>query len=208
MATVSGCVTSLVWQGMDGRLLTGADGVTRCGWCGTDPDYVAYHDHEWGHALGSDAAIFEKLCLEGFQAGLSWLTILRKRPAFRRAFAGFDLEAVAAYGNAHVEALMADAGIVRNRAKITAAIGNARVAIALRDEFGSLGAYVERYRSTRRGGLGPRDEMPTRSPESEALSADLRRRGFRFVGPTTMYAFCQSSGLVDDHVIGCETRPV
>lgn len=190
---------------MDERLATGADQITRCWWCGSDPLYVAYHDDEWGHHLASDAAIFEKLCLEGFQSGLSWLTILRKRDNFRAAFAGFDLERVAAFDDSDAERLIADAGIIRHRGKITSAINNARRAIELRDEVGSLHDYVERYRSTRRPGIAEGEAIPTKSAQSVAMSKDLKHRGWTFVGPTTMYAFMQSSGLVDDHIVGCQT---
>ena len=188
---------------MDERLVTGADGVARCWWCGTDPLYVAYHDHEWGRHLPNDAAIFEKLCLEGFQSGLSWLTILRKRDNFRAAFAGFDIDRVAAFDSSDVDRLLGDAGIVRHRGKITSAINNARRAAALIEEVGSLHDYVERYRSTRRPGIAAGESIPTQSPESVAMSKDLKRRGWTFVGATTMYAFIQSSGLVDDHIVGC-----
>jgi len=192
---------------MDTRLVTAADGVTRCWWCGADPLYVAYHDNEWGRSLTTDSAIFEKLCLEGFQSGLSWLTILRKRDNFRRAFAGFDIERVAAFDDADLARLLGDAGIVRHRGKIASTINNARRAGELIDEVGSLAAYVDRYRSTRRPGIAVDEPIPTQSVESVAMSKDLKRRGWSFVGPTTMYAFLQSSGLVDDHIIGCAARP-
>lgn len=197
---------SVLWQAMDDRLFTGADGVTRCWWCGSDPLYVAYHDNEWGHSLNDDAAIFEKLCLEGFQSGLSWLTILRKRDNFRDAFDGFDIDSVARFDDGDVERLLGDAGIVRHRGKITSAINNAQRAIELRGEFGSLADYVEQYRSACRPGIAAGESIPTTSPESVAMSKDLKRRGWTFVGPTTMYAFLQSSGLVDDHIVGCQTR--
>lgn len=192
---------------MRSLLRTGVDGVTRCWWCGDDPLYVEYHDREWGHRQTADHRLFEKLCLEGFQSGLAWITILRKRDNFRRAFAGFDIDAVAAFGESDVERLLGDAGIVRHRGKVRSAIGNAPRAAALRDEFGSLDGYLSRFRSARRPGLDPGDEVPTTSTESVALSTDLRARGWTFVGPTTMYAFLQSVGLVDDHVVGCTRRP-
>jgi DNA-3-methyladenine glycosylase I len=182
----------------------------RCWWCGSDPDYVAYHDHEWGMPVVDDRRLFEKLCLEGFQAGLSWLTILRKRDNFRAAFAGFDIGAVAGFGEAEVGRLLADAGIVRHRGKIEAAIGNARLARDLVEAEGSLAAFVWRYEPDdadrpRRLTEAALRTMAT-SPASQALSRDLRKRGWRFVGPTTMYAFMQAMGLVNDHVEGCGAR--
>jgi DNA-3-methyladenine glycosylase I len=184
-------------------LIRGADGVLRCRWAGSDPLYLAYHDEEWGRPVRGDDALFEMLALEGFQAGLSWLTILRKREAFRRAFAGFHLEAVAGFGPRDIERLLGDAGIVRNRAKIEATIGNARAA----RELGADGltellwSYAPPPRSRR---LESFAETPAKTEESEALSKDLRRRGFRFVGPTIVYAFMQAVGMVDDHLEGCQ----
>lgn len=185
-------------------LIEGADGRRRCGWCGTDPLYVAYHDDEWGRPVHDDQRLFEKLCLEGFQAGLAWITILRKRPAFREAFAGFAIDVVAEFTDADVERMLGDAGIVRHRGKITAAIGNARRAQELIADVGSLDAHVWGFAPERR----PRraasfGEIPASTPESTALSKDLKKRGWRFVGPTTVYAFMQSMGIVDDHVDGC-----
>ena len=181
-------------------LILDADGTARCGWCGDDPLYRAYHDDEWGRETRGDDAVFELLSLEGFQAGLSWLTILRKRETFRRAFAGFSIERVAGFDEHDVERLLGDPGIVRHRGKIEATIGNA--VAALRLPGGSLrarlGASRLRGRSRPRG-LG---ELPAATPESTALSKELKRRGFRFVGPTTVYAFMQSAGLVDDHLAG------
>jgi DNA-3-methyladenine glycosylase I len=182
------------------------DGRLRCWWCGTDPDYVAYHDDEWGVATTDEVRLFEKLCLEGFQAGLSWLTILRKRPAFRAAFAGFDPPRVASFGDEDVARLLTDAGIVRNRAKIEATIGNARAYLDLVETEGSLAEYVWRF--------APEDppvphgiaDVRATSPEATAMSRDLKRRGWRFVGPTTVYAFQQAMGLVDDHLVGCASR--
>ena len=184
---------------------------TRCTWAaGAPPDYVRYHDQEWGRPVADDRRLFEKLCLEGFQSGLSWLTILRKREAFRAAFAGFDIETVAGFGPADVARLLADAGIVRHRGKIEAAIGNARRARELRDEFGSLAAFLWRYESdgTGRAALLTEDVLRamTTSPESVALSRELKRRGWAFVGPTTLYAFMQSMGMVNDHLEGCWVR--
>ncbi len=192
---------------MTDRLRTGPDGVVRCWWCGDDPLYVAYHDDEWGHTVTSDVRLFEKLCLEGFQSGLSWLTILRKRDNFRRAFAGFDVATVAGFDEADVQRLLGDAGIVRHRGKITSAVNNASRALELIAEFGSVHAYVSQYRSPRSVGLDAAGHLPATSAESVAMSKDLKRRGWTFVGPTTMYAFMQSMGLVDDHIIGCERRP-
>jgi DNA-3-methyladenine glycosylase I len=188
---------------MGDRLQVGADGVVRCWWCGDDPLYVAYHDLEWGHPVTSDVRLFEKLCLEGFQSGLSWLTILRKRENFRRAFAGFEIEAVAAFGASDVERLLGDAGIVRHRGKIESTINNAARTIELVDDAGSVFAYVDRFRPDRDQGLALDAPLVASTPESTALSKDLRRRGFTFVGPTTMYAFMQAMGLVNDHIVGC-----
>ncbi len=188
---------------MNERLSTGADGVTRCWWCGDDPSYVAYHDDEWGHQVTDDTRLFEKMCLEGFQSGLSWLTILRKRENFRAAFAGFDIPVVAAFAAKDVERLLTDAGIVRHRGKIESTINNARHALDLLDEFPSLYDYFGQFRSDRAPGLHPDAELAAMSPESTAMSKDLKRRGFSFVGPTTMYAFMQAMGLVNDHIEGC-----
>ena len=194
----------------DDGLVRGDDGKQRCWWGASTADYVPYHDREWGYPVDDDRRLFEKLCLEGFQSGLSWLTILRKREAFRRAFAGFDYRKVARFGARDVERLLADAGIVRHRGKIEATIQNARCAVELADEVGSLAAHVWRFepaRSSRPRKL-TRDALKamSQSPESVALSKDLKRRGWRFVGPTTVYAFMQAMGLVDDHVDGCWVR--
>ena len=182
--------------------------VNRCWWCGTDPLYVEYHDTEWGKPVTDDRRLFEKVCLEGFQAGLSWLTILRKRENFRRAFANFDVDRVARYTARDVTRLLGDEGIVRHRGKIESTINNAQRAIEMRDECGSLSSYFWRWepdpatrprRITREALMG----MAT-SPESTALSKDLRKRGWTFVGPTTIYAFMQAMGLVNDHVDDCD----
>jgi DNA-3-methyladenine glycosylase I len=182
--------------------------VHRCWWCGTDPLYVEYHDSEWGKPVTDDRRPFEKVCLEGFQAGLSWLTILRKRENFRRAFANFDVDRVARYTARDVTRLLGDEGIVRHRGKIESTINNAQRAIELREECGSLSNYFWRWepdpatrprRITREALMG----MAT-SPESTALSKDLRKRGWTFVGPTTIYAFMQAMGLVNDHVDDCD----
>lgn len=182
-------------------LLTGADGRARCAWIGTDAEYARYHDEEWGVPLHGDRALFEKMALEGFQAGLSWITILRKRPRFREVFAGFDPEAVAAFDEDDVENLMADAGIIRNRAKILATIGNARIVTAMAE--GDLDELMWSFAQA--PGIRPRsfDDVPAVTVESTAMSKALRSRGFRFVGATTMYALMQSTGMVDDHVEGC-----
>ena len=182
-------------------VLTGDDGVTRCAWAGHDTEYQRYHDEEWGRPLRDDQRLFEKLCLEGFQAGLSWLTILRRRPAFRAAFHDFDVAAVAAMTQDDVSRLLLDASIIRHRGKIQAAIGNARLTLALNQSLGSLiWSFAPATRPTRLATLG---DVPAITPESTALSGQLRRLGYTFVGPTTMYALMQSSGLVDDHGAGC-----
>ena len=186
------------------RLRVGSDGVTRCWWCGEDQFYMQYHDDEWGHPVTADVRLFEKLCLEGFQSGLSWLTILRKRENFRAAFAGFEIGRVAAFDDADVQRLLADAGIVRHRGKIESTINNARHALKLCDEFGTIYNYVSQYRPARLSRLTVDSEVPATCPESIAMSKDLKRRGWSFVGPTTMYAFMQAMGLVNDHIEGCE----
>jgi DNA-3-methyladenine glycosylase I len=182
------------------------DGLARCGWVGDDPEYRRYHDEEWGQPLHGDRAVFEKISLEAFQAGLSWITILRRRPGFRDAFDGFDPEVIATWGPSEIERLLADARIIRNRAKIEATIGNAvatRQLLATEGE-GALDELVWSFAPQPRA-VRPDDlaAIPAVTAESTALSAELRRRGFRFVGPTTVYALMQSAGLVDDHVVGC-----
>lgn len=204
----------------EARLVYGADGRVRCWWPGADPGYLAYHDREWGRPVTDDARLFEKLCLEGFQAGLSWLTILRKRENFRAAFAFFDIAAVAAFGPGDVERLMGDAGIVRHRGKIASAVNNARRASELIAEFGSLAAYLWSWAPAAEPGAGAAGaaaaedaagaaagwSMPSVTAASTALARDLKRRGWTFVGPTTVYAFMQSMGMVNDHVPGCFAR--
>ncbi|MBS1699134.1 MAG: DNA-3-methyladenine glycosylase I [Actinobacteria bacterium] len=179
-----------------------ADDLVRCPWTGDDVQYRRYHDEEWGRPLHGDRALFEKMSLEGFQAGLSWITILRKRTRFREVFAGFDPEAVAEFGDDDVARLMTDPGIIRNRAKIQATIGNAALVRAMAE--GELDALMWSF-APARAGARPRTmaDVPAVTPESEAMSTALRKRGFRFVGPTTMYALMQSAGMVDDHVEGC-----
>jgi DNA-3-methyladenine glycosylase I len=195
----------------DGRgLVRGEDRRLRCFWCGSASEYLCYHDVEWGRPTADHRRLFEKICLEGFQSGLSWLTILRKREAFRRAFAGFDCERVARFTPAKVEALLLDAGIVRHRGKIESVVNNARRACDLADERGSLAAYVwsfEPAKASRPARLtwDVLRRMST-SPESVAMSKDLKKRGWTFVGPTTIYAFMQAMGLVNDHLDGCFAR--
>jgi DNA-3-methyladenine glycosylase I len=192
-------------------LMRGADGRVRCAWHNGLADYMAYHDQEWGRPVSEDRRLFEKLCLEGFQAGLSWLTILRKRANFRRAFADFDAAALARFGPAEVERLLADSGIVRHRGKILAVLGNARAALELTAEAGSLAAYLWRFAPEPAERPDRLDHATlrrlTQSRASVALSRELRRRGWRFVGPTTCYAFMQSVGMVNDHLEGCWCRP-
>ncbi|WAJ27604.1 DNA-3-methyladenine glycosylase I [Antarcticirhabdus aurantiaca] len=192
-------------------LLRGEDGVARCFWCGTDPAYRHYHDREWGRPVADDDRLFEKLCLEGFQSGLSWATILRKRENFRRAFADFRIEAVAAMGEADVERLLGDPGIVRHRGKIVSTLNNARRAAALRERTGrSFAAFLWSFAPE----PGERPEAVTlawlrenpATPASTRLSKALKREGFTFVGPTTAYALMQGTGLVDDHMEGCAAR--
>jgi DNA-3-methyladenine glycosylase I len=182
-------------------LVTGPDGRNRCAWSANDAEYMRYHDEEWGTPLRGDRAVFEKISLEGFQAGLSWITILRRRPAFREAFADFDIETVSRFTDADVEGLLHNAAIIRHRGKITAVISNARATLAL---GGSLSDLVWSFQPTplprRPTSLS---DIPAITAESTALSLALKKRGFRFVGPTTMYALMQSAGLVDDHVEGC-----
>ena len=194
----------------DDGLIVGEDGVTRCFWPGELPDYIQYHDHEWGLPVADDFRLFEKICLEGFQSGLSWLTILRKRENFRAAFAGFDFHKVAEFDESDIERLVQDAGIIRHRGKIVSTINNARRAIELAGEHGSLAAYfwgwepgpedrpeVFDYATLR---ANPTTEISTR------ISRDLKKRGWSFVGPTTVYAFMQAMGLVNDHIEGCDCR--
>lgn len=197
-------------QSRQDGLIEGADGRLRCWWHGGADDYLAYHDNEWGRPVADDRRLFEKICLEGFQSGLSWLTILRKRDNFRRAFADFDFDRVARFGDADIARLLDDAGIVRHRGKITSTINNAARAMELVGEFGSIGAFVWRFEP-------PPEERPARldkaamatlakTRQSAELSKKLKRRGWTFVGPTTAYAFMQSVGIVNDHLDGCCVR--
>lgn len=189
-------------------LITGADHRQRCWWPGEDTDYLAYHDHEWGCPIKDDVRLFEKICLEGFQAGLSWLTILRKRENFRSAFDQFQFEKVARYSAADIDQLLQDSGIVRHRRKIESTINNAQRACDLVDEYGSLAAYFWQYEPTQRPHQCDYATLAqlSKTPESIALSKDLKRRGWSFVGPTTAYAFMQAMGLVNDHLEGCFVR--
>lgn len=179
----------------------GPDGVARCAWVGDDAEYRRYHDEEWGFPLHGDRALFEKMCLEGFQAGLSWITILRKRPRFREVFADFEPAVVAGFGPDDIERLMTDAGIIRNRAKILATISNAQLALEMQP--GEFDEFMWSFAPPVHPRPATFAEVPATTPESDALSRALRKRGFRFVGSTTMYALMQSSGMVDDHVEGC-----
>jgi DNA-3-methyladenine glycosylase I len=196
-------------------LVVGDDGIARCGWAGTDPVYCAYHDDDWGRPLRDERALFELLTLEAFQSGLSWITILRKRPAFRAAFDDFDAERVAAYGDADVARLMADAGIVRNRAKVDATVANAQAVVALHDAGTTLvdavWAHAPGPGAAERPPPGERfaslSQVPSSTAASKAMSKDLRAKGFRFVGPVVAYAYMQSAGLVDDHLTGCHVPP-
>lgn len=187
-----------------GEPFIGPDGQPRCRWCGGAPEFLAYHDREWGFPVADDIRLFEKLCLESFQSGLSWRTILAKRENFRAAFAGFDFAAVARFGDKDVERLLKDSGIVRHRGKIEAAINNARRAVELTAQEGSLAAYVWRFEP------GPEElaapQTASTSATSVALSKDLKKRGWKFVGPTTVYAFMQAMGLINDHAEDCVMR--
>jgi DNA-3-methyladenine glycosylase I len=191
-------------------IVRGDDGRARCWWSGSDALYGRYHDEEWGFPVADDRRLFEKICLEGFQSGLSWITILRKRDNFRRAFRNFEPEAVARFDRRRVERLLGDAGIVRHRGKIESTINNARRALELKDELGSLAAYFWRWAPDAKG--RPRKltyealRQLSTSAESVALSRDLKARGWTFVGPTTVYAFMQAMGLVNDHIDGCAVR--
>ena len=188
-------------------LAEGPDGRARCRWATSAPEYVAYHDDEWGRPVRDDRGLYERLSLEAFQSGLSWITVLRKREAFRSAFAGFEIERVAAFGSRDVERLLADAGIVRNRAKIDAAIANARAAAELQAGGDSLAEVIWSF-APAGDRQAPRalEDVPSTTEESKALARELKRRGFRFVGPTTAYALMQACGLVNDHLVGCAVR--
>ena len=195
-------------MGSDEGLTVGDDGVARCAWGASSPEYRAYHDQEWGRPVDDDAAVYEHLCLEGFQCGLSWLTVLRKRDALRRAFASFDPHVVASFGDADVERLCGDPSVVRHRAKIQAAVGNARATVALEERGASLAALVWAHRPEVEHPPTCRADVPASTPESAALSRTLRALGFTFVGPKTAYAAMQSLGVVNDHLVGCRFREV
>ncbi|HZV37630.1 MAG TPA: DNA-3-methyladenine glycosylase I [Pseudoxanthomonas sp.] len=186
-------------------LFTGPDGKPRCGWCAATPQYMHYHDNEWGFPVDDDRRLFEKLCLEGFQSGLSWRTILEKRDNFRAAFHGFDFEKIARFGERDVERLLQDAGIIRHRGKIEATINNAQRACELVEREGSLAAFIWRFRPAK---SLAKPQIVSTSPESVALSKALKKLGWKFVGPTTMYAFMQSMGLVNDHAEDCTFRAI
>lgn len=183
--------------------------LERCPWCGTDPLYVRYHDDEWGVPLHDDRRLFELLILEGAQAGLNWLTILRKREGYRRAFDGFDPERIARYDDRDIARLLADPGIVRNRLKIAAAVRNAQGFLAIQEQHGGFGAFLWRYVDSvpKQNGWRSLAEVPARTPEAEAMSRDLKRLGFGFVGPTICYAFMQATGMVNDHITDCFRHP-
>lgn len=185
------------------RTLPGPDGQPRCRWCLATEEYLGYHDREWGFPVAEDRRLFEKLCLEGFQSGLSWRTILTKRENFRAAFVGFDFRQVAGFGEADVQRLLADAGIVRHRGKIEAVIHNARCALEMVEREGSLAAFFWRFEAAAQDEAA---QTRSTSPESVALSKALKQRGWKFVGPTTVYAFMQAMGLVNDHLEGCHAR--
>jgi DNA-3-methyladenine glycosylase I len=188
-------------------IVVGEDGIARCWWADSTPEYRAYHDTEWGFPAADDRRLFEKLCLEGFQAGLSWLTILRKREAFREVFANFEVAKVSQFGEDRVAELMNDDRIVRNRAKIEATINNAQRVIELVEHEGSLAHFLWGYEAEDPGTALTRADLPVTSTESRALAKEFKRRGWRFLGPTTVYAFMEAMGLVNDHLDGCHCRP-
>lgn len=187
-------------------LIKGTDNKARCWWCGDDPLYVRYHDEEWGKPVHTDIRLFEKICLEGFQSGLSWITILRKRENFRQAFDEFDFNKVYAYTQKDVERLLKNDGIIRHRGKIEATINNAARAREVIDEFGSLDTYFWSFKPKSHKPPASRSVVVGQTPESLALSKDLKKRGWKFVGPTTCYAFMQAMGMVNDHIQGCDVQ--
>lgn len=199
-------------MGIPKGLIQGEDGKLRCWWHNNDPQYLTYHDEEWGHPVDSDRTLFEKICLEGFQSGLSWLTILRKRENFRAAFENFECEEVAEFGEEQVENLLQNAGIVRHRKKIESTINNARQALLLKKSHGSLASYFWEFEPTQdlRPSVLDHDALMSlgKTPTSIRLSKDLKKRGWSFVGPTTAYAFMQAMGMVNDHLEGCYMRPI
>ena len=185
-------------------LIIGTDSKKRCWWCGDDEEYVRYHDEEWGNAVYDDRRLFEKICLEGFQAGLSWITILRKRENFRAAFDNFEIEKVSFYNEKDVQRLLSDTGIIRHRGKIEATINNAQRALELLQEYKSLSDYFWSYKSGEHQEPASKKDVQGTSDASRALSKDLKKRGWKFVGPTTCYSFMQAMGMVNDHIKGCE----
>lgn len=187
-------------------LIEGQDGLKRCWWCGEDEQYMRYHDEEWGKPIIDDRHLFEKICLEGFQAGLSWLTILRKRDNFRAAFDNFECSIVAQCGESQIEKLLQDEGIIRHRGKIEATINNAQKALEMIEEFGSLSEYFWRYKPDEHSPPLTMSHIPSKTEISVLMSKDLKKRGWKFVGPTTAYAFMQSVGIVNDHIDGCHVR--
>ncbi len=190
----------------DKGLITGTDGKLRCKWCGDDPLYVKYHDDEWGKPVHDDTRLFEKICLEGFQAGLSWITILRKRENFRAAFANFDFYKVAQYDNDNIDTLLLNDGIIRHKGKIEATINNAQRAIETVEEFGSLDQYFWSFKPENHIQPSFYQDIQSTSAESINLSKDLKKRGWKFVGPTTAYAFMQAMGMVNDHINECDFK--
>jgi len=196
----------MIGPAVSGDLHIGPDGVLRCGWASSAPEYLRYHDEEWGRPVRDEDALYERLCLEGFQSGLAWITILRKREAFRDAFAGFRVERVASFGERDVARLLADARIVRHRGKVETAIANARAALALRAAGGSLAELVWSHAPAAHPAPRTPGDVPASTPASAALARTLRGHGFRFVGPTTAYALMQACGLVNDHLAGCAVR--
>jgi DNA-3-methyladenine glycosylase I len=199
-------------KGIPVGLIRREDGIVSCRWPGADPLYVDYHDGEWGRPVADDRLLFEKLCLEGFQAGLAWITILRKRENFRKAFANFEVEKLARFGERDIARLLADAGIVRHRGKIESTINNAKRALELKEEAGSIAGFVWRYEPGPEARPKKADHAAisamAKTAESTALSKDLKKRGWSFVGPTTVYSFMQAMGLVNDHIEGCHCRAV
>lgn len=185
-------------------IITSDDGQRRCWWCGVDPIYVDYHDHEWGQPVGDDQRLFEKMCLEGFQAGLSWITVLKKREAFRKHFKQFDFHQVVRLKKPAVERMLGDAAIIRHRGKIESTINNAHQALKMVDEFGSLAKFFWQFEPRKPKPLRARDQIQATTPESTALSKELKRRGWSFVGPTTCYALMQAMGMVNDHLKTCD----
>lgn len=190
----------------DKGLITGSDGKKRCRWCGDDPLYMNYHDTEWGKHVHDDVRLFEKICLEGFQAGLSWITILKKRENFRVAFDDFNFYKVAKYNNDYIEELLQNEGIIRHRGKIEATINNAQRAIEMIDTEGSLSEYFWAFEPEAKSAPKSMSDLPSTTSESMKLSKDLKKRGWKFVGPTTAYAFMQAMGMINDHIEGCHER--